>query len=131
MVIDTSALIAIYLDEPEGVAFSRSIVGSDTRLMSAVSKLEAGMVAIGRTGPAGQSRLQRMIDQLDIAFMPFDEEQADIARDAFARFGKGRHAAGLNFGDCAVYALAVSTGEPLLYKGTDFGKAGVEVVGLR
>lgn len=128
MVIDTSALIAIFLDEPEHRAFSASIVGSDTRLMSAVSKLEAGMVAIGRHGPPAQSRLERIFEELDITFVPFDEEQADIARDAFARFGKGRHAANLNFGDCAAYALALSTGEPLLCKGTDFHKTDVSVV---
>jgi ribonuclease VapC len=60
--------------------------------------------------------------------MPFDNEQAHIARDAFARFGKGRHPAGLNFGDCAAYALAIAEAEPLLFKGTDFGETDVEVV---
>jgi ribonuclease VapC len=128
MVIDTSTVIAILLDEPERLAFSRCILASNPRLMSAISKLEAGMVAVGRDGPAGASRLDGILRELDITFVPFDERQADIARDAFVRYGKGRHKAGLNFGDCAAYALAVAEAEPLLFKGTDFGATDVTVV---
>ena len=130
MVIDTSAVIAIFLDEPERLAFSRSILASDPRLMSTVSKLEAGMVAIGRDGPAGSSRLDSILRELDIEFVPFDERQADIAGKAFTRYGKGRHKAGLKFGDCAAYALAVAEGEPLLFKGTDFSTTDVEVAAV-
>jgi ribonuclease VapC len=128
MVIDTSAVIAIFLDEPERLAFSRVILASTPRLMSAVSKLEAGMVALARAGQAGASRLDGILRELDLAFVPFDERQADIARDAFARYGKGRHKAALNFGDCAAYAVAVAEAEPLLFKGTDFGATDVQVV---
>jgi ribonuclease VapC len=127
MVIDTSAIIAIFLDEPERPAFSRLILPSNPRLMSAISKLEAGLVAVARYGPAGASRLDGILRELDLAFVPFDERQADIARDAFARYGKGRHKAALNFGDCAAYALAVAEAEPLLFKGTDFAATDVEV----
>jgi ribonuclease VapC len=130
MVIDTSAVIAIFLDEPERLSFSRLILASNTRLMSAVSKLEAGMVVVGRDGQAGASRLDGILRELGIAFVPFDERQADIARDAFARYGKGRHKAGLNFGDCAAYALAAAEAEPLLFKGTDFGATDVAVAGV-
>ena len=128
MVIDTSALIAIFLDEPERGAYSRLIIRSESRLMSAMSKLEAGLVAIGRSGSDATARLDRIIEQLAITFVPFDERQADIARDAFARYGKGRHKAALNFGDCAAYALAMAEAEPLLFKGTDFRETDVEVV---
>ena len=128
MVIETSALVAIFLDEPERAAFARLILAADRRLISAVSKLEAGMVAIGRNGLAGRSRLDAILRELAVAVVPFDEDQADIARDAFARYGKGRHRAGLNFGDCAAYALAIAEAEPLLFKGTDFGSTDVEIV---
>jgi ribonuclease VapC len=130
MVVETSALIAILLDEPECDAFARLIAESDNRLISAVSKLEAGIVATGRADLAGQRRLDQIIRELDLVVVPFDEEQADIAREAFARYGKGRHRAGLNFGDCAAYALAIAEAEPLLFKGTDFGSTDVQVVAV-
>jgi ribonuclease VapC len=128
MVIDTSALIAMLFAEPERDVFSRSIGSDPVRLVSAVSKLEAGMVAVGRRGAAASHELDRLLRDLSIQIVPFDERQADIARDAFARYGKGRHQAGLNFGDCAAYALAIAEAEPLLFKGTDFGATDVEVV---
>lgn len=128
MVIDTSAIVAILLDEPEKQTFSRLIMTSPKRFMSAVSKLEAGMVATGRGGDVAASKLAQVLRELDVRYLPFDEEQADIARDAFARYGKGRHPAGLNFGDCAAYALSIAEAEPLLFKGTDFGATDVEVV---
>jgi ribonuclease VapC len=130
MVIDTSALIAMLFAEPERDVFSRSIGSDPVRLVSAVSKLEAGMVAVGRRGAAASHELDRLLRDLSIQIVPFDERQADIARDAFARYGKGRHQAGLNFGDCAAYALALAQAEPLLFKGTDFGATDVEVVAL-
>jgi ribonuclease VapC len=128
MVIDTSVLIAVLLNEPEHLAFKRSILAVPVRLMSAISKLEASMVVIGRSDTIGLAALDQLIAELEITVAAFDEHQADIARDAFARYGKGRHPAGLNFGDCAAYALAVAEGEPLLFKGTDFDKTDVAVV---
>jgi ribonuclease VapC len=130
MVIDTSALIAILRGEPEQQSFRTAIIGADVRLVSAVSKLEASMVAIG-SGPAeGAQDIDDLLASLSIQVVPFDEHQANIACDAFARFGKGRHRAALNFGDCAVYALAQAEAEPLLYKGTDFGATDVVVAKL-
>ena len=129
MVIDSSALIAILLDEPERAAFERAIEASPLRLLSAVSKLEAGMVMAGRFDAAGASRLDRLLDTYTVTIVPFDDHHAEIARDAFIRYGKGRHPAGLNFGDCAAYALAIAEAEPLLFKGTDFGATDVRVVG--
>jgi ribonuclease VapC len=128
MVIDSSALIAILRNEPEGKAFTKVIHGDPVRLVSAVTKLEAGIVAIGLRGADSANDLDRLLAEIGANIIPFDDDQALIARDAFARFGKGRHPAGLNFGDCASYALAVAEAEPLLFKGTDFGKTDVEMV---
>ena len=131
MVVDTSVLIAILLDEPDREAFENAIDEADVCLVSAMSKFEAGMVMIGRLGNAGAIRLDQLLDSIGAIIVPFDDRQADIARDAFARYGKGRHKAALNFGDCAAYALAVAEAEPLLFKGTDFGATDVEVVALQ
>jgi ribonuclease VapC len=130
MVIDTSALIAILLDEADRMALEEALAGAPVRLISAVSKFEAGMVMAGRHGESGALRLDRLLDTIGAVVVPFDDRQADIARDAFLRFGKGRHPAGLNFGDCAAYALAMAEAEPLLFKGTDFGATDVQLVAL-
>jgi ribonuclease VapC len=129
MVIDSSALIAILRNEPEGDAFRRSILRAEVRLLSAVSKLEASMVAIGVGDPAGALDLDDLLRELSVVVVSFDEHQADIGREAFARYGKGRRPAALNFGDCAAYAVARAEAEPLLFKGTDFGATDLEVVG--
>ena len=101
------------------------IEADPVRLISAVSVLEAGMIAEVRKGEAGALELDNFILRGQIQTVPFDAEQADIARLAFRCFGKGRHPAGLNFGDCAAYALASSRGEPLLFKGEDFSKTDI------
>jgi ribonuclease VapC len=129
MVIDSSALIAILRKEPEADAFLHAIDRDAVRLVSAMTKLETSMVAIGMRDRAGGEDVGRLLTKIAATIVPFDEHQADIAREAFARYGKGRHPAGLNFGDCAAYALAVAEAEPLLCKGTDFGATDVEVVG--
>lgn len=130
MIIDTSALMAILLDETEWASFSQAIERDPVRLVCAVSKFEAGMVMASRFGQAGVNQLDALLSTLNIEIIPFDERLADIARDAFIRYGKGRHRAGLNLGDCAAYALAVGEAEPLLFKGADFGATDVEVVPL-
>lgn len=130
MVIDSSALIAILRKEPEGAAFEAAIRDDEVRLLSAVTKLEASMVAVGLRGPPGAESVNDLIAMCAITVVPFDERLADIAREAFIRYGKGRHKAGLNFGDCATYALAIGEAEPLLFKGTDFAATDVEVVVL-
>jgi ribonuclease VapC len=129
MVIDTSALIAILRREPEMAAFRTAISSDAVRLISAVTKFEASMVTMGR-GLAGVDVLDNLLDTIDAVIVPFDDHQATIARGAFARYGKGRHPAALNFGDCAAYALARAEAEPLLFKGTDFGATDVEIVAL-
>ena len=130
MVIDSSALIAMLRNEPEAAAFECAIFRASVRLLSTVTKLESGMVAAGRRGAAGAADLDRLLSWIAATIVPFDERQADIARDAFVRYGKGRHKAGLNFGDCAAYALAIAEAEPLLFKGTDFAATDVDCVAL-
>jgi ribonuclease VapC len=128
MVIDSSAQLR---DEPEREALSRAVHRDQHRLISAVTKLEASMVVLGRFGPAGLLQLDRLLNDIGPQVVPFDDRQAEIARDGFARYGKGRHHAGLNFGDCASYALAIGEAEPLLFKGTDFAATDVEVAALK
>lgn len=122
MVIDTSALIAILEHEPERQTFLESIEVADTRRMSVVNFVEASMVAESRRGPAGVAELDRFLRSAEIELKSVDVEQGHAARIAFSRFGKGRHRAGLNYGDCFAYALAKVLGEPLLCKGVDFAQ---------
>jgi len=130
MVIDSSALVAIILDEPERQRFEDAIQSDTSRLVSAMTKLESSIVLFGRSGRPLLDELDRLLARIAATIVPFDDHQSEIARDAFARFGKGRHRAGLNFGDCAAYALSIAEAEPLLFKGTDFGATDVEVVRL-
>ncbi len=120
MTLDTSALLVILNDEPERAEFTSLIEGAATRQISAVSVLEAAMVVEGRRGPDASADLDALLRSAAVRIVPFDHEQLAIARDAFRRFGKGVHRAGLNFGDCAAYALARWSAEPLLFKGNDF-----------
>jgi ribonuclease VapC len=125
MVIDTSALLAVLQDEPERRRFNESIELADSRLMSAATFVEVSIVTESRFGTEGLRDLDRFIERADIELVPVDVAQARVAREAFSRFGKGRHAAGLNFGDCFAYALARVLGEPLLFKGEDFSRTDV------
>ncbi|HMK91126.1 MAG TPA: type II toxin-antitoxin system VapC family toxin [Methylocystis sp.] len=125
MVIDTSAIVAIALNEPEAAAFEERIVDSPVRLISAATVLEAAIVIETRLGEAGGSELDLWLHKADVEIVAIDAEFIDCARRAWRRFGKGRHAAGLNFGDCFSYALAAKTNEPLLFKGDDFSRTDI------
>jgi ribonuclease VapC len=125
MTLDTSAILAILQDEPEREEFLSRIGTAERRQVSAVSVLEAAMVLEGRRGEDAGSDLDLFLNRAAIEIVPFDSEQLNIARSAFRRFGKGRHRAGLNFGDCAAYALARWSDEPLLFKGEDFSATDV------
>ncbi len=128
MVIDTSAVIAIFLEEPTAERLSRATRAAPTRRISAASVVEAGIVVQGRFGDTGEAKLDRLLGHLEVEVVPFTERHAELARSAFRRFGKGRHPAGLNFGDCFSYALARALDEPLLFVGDDFSHTDVEVV---
>lgn len=125
MVIDTAALLAILQDDPERRRFNEAIDAADSRRMSAATLVEVSIVVESRFGAEGLRDLDRLIERAEIEIMPVDVEQARAAREAFIRFGKGRHAAGLNFGDCFPYALCRTLGEPLLFKGKDFSRTDV------
>ncbi len=125
MVIDTSAVLAILFGEREAVRFASMIDADPTRIMSSASVLEASMVAGARKGPSGERELDMLLLKSGIETIAFNEEQLRVARHGFREFGKGRHAAGLNFGDYFSYALSRTSGEPLLFKGDDFAKTDV------
>ncbi len=125
MVIDTSALVAILNDEPERQAFAEAIERDPTRLVSAVSVVEASFVLQSRYGEDAVDDLDLLLVKIGARVVPFSADDIAGIRVAYNRFGKGRHTANLNFGDCFSYALAVSTGEPLLFKGDDFSRTDV------
>jgi|SRR4051812_44218298 ribonuclease VapC len=128
MVIDSSAIFAIFNDEPERQEFDRLIEADTVRLISAATVLEAGIVIESRFPETGKTGVDSFLRRAGIEIVSFDHHQAEVARNAYRIYGKGRHAAGLNFGDCFAYALSIVSGEPLLYKGTDFDKTDVEPV---
>ena len=125
MVIDTSAIIAILFGEREAERFSTEIEIDPTRLMSAASVLEACLVVDRELGEEGNRERDILLLRAGIEIIAFNGEQLKVARHAFREYGKGRHAAGLNFGDCFSYALSRTSGEPLLFKGDDFAKTDV------
>jgi ribonuclease VapC len=130
MVIDTSALVAISLHEPSRESLLDAIAKAVTRTVSSVSLMEAGIVLRARTGQPGVEALYDFLDNQSIETAVFDKAQAKVAVGAFGRFGKGMgHRAQLNFGDCAVYALAAIRGEPLLATGNGFAATDLTVVG--
>jgi ribonuclease VapC len=130
MVIDTSAVLAIIFDEPGADDIEMAVDADPVRLMSAASYLETAIVVESRLGEPGGRELDLLLHKAGIEIVAVTAEQADAARDSWRRFGKGRHLAGLNFGDCFAYALAAASGEPLLFKGDDFGKTDVQRVVL-
>lgn len=125
IVVDTSAIIACLTGEDERPAFMRVLALAERRILSSVNLLEARIVITGSKGlPVGW--LNDFLDNERIEAIPFDQPLANLAFDAYARFGKGRHAARLNLGDCAAYALARQRGWPLLHKGDDFALTDIE-----
>lgn len=125
MVIDTSAAVAIILDEPEHDSFARMVADADVRMMSAASVLETYMVLESRSGEAAGREFELFLVQADVQVMSVDREQVEAARSGRRKYGKGRHRAALNFGDCFAYALAKTSGEPLLAKGIDFSQTDI------
>ena len=122
MVIDTSAIIAVLADEPERHEFNTQIARAERRLISAGTYLEAAIVISDRFGTDGLRDLRQLVSTAGLHIAPLDADQAVIAAEAYDRYGRGRHPAGLNFGDCFAYALSRATNEPLLFKGEDFAK---------
>lgn len=125
MVIDTSALLAILQNEPERRAFNLAIEAADSRLISAATFVEVSIVIYSRYGADGLQDLDRFLELAQVELAAVDPAQGRLARDAFIRFGKGRHPAALNFGDCFPYALSRSLGQSILYKGEDFPRTDI------
>jgi ribonuclease VapC len=125
MIVDSSAVLAIAFNEPEAERFAKAIAESPERSISAVNWLEVMMVVESRHGEESADDVLLILQQLGVETLAMDAEQAFEAREAWRQFGKGRHAAGLNMGDCAAYAASVVTGRPLLFKGQDFPKTGI------
>jgi len=128
VVIDTSALLAILLGEPERGKFLQLLSESETRLLSAANALETAMVVESRRGEAAGRELDLFLHRTKIEIVAVDEEQFSIARFAWRKFGKGRHPAALNFGDCFAYALTKTSSEPLLAKGDDFQRTDLQIL---
>ncbi len=125
MILDTSALVAVLFGEPEADLYTQLMYDADRCLISAGSFLELSIVIERQAGPEVARQCEMFFRRSGIVVEPFTVEQAHIARQAFHDFGKGRHPAGLNFGDCFAYALTKITGEPLLFKGDDFKKTDI------
>jgi ribonuclease VapC len=125
MIIDTSAIIAILFGEDDAEIYAEAITRADSCRISAATFVETAVVVEAQTRNNGGRQFDAFIRRAGIAIEPVTEEQAHIARQAFIDFGKGRHPAGLNYGDCFSYALAKAAREPLLFKGKDFAKTDV------
>lgn len=120
MIIDSSVLIAILCDEPNALIYEEAIERDPVRLLSTANFLETAIVIEARYGPAGGRELDLLLHAAAVELVAVNREQAELARHAYRRFGKGRHKASLNYGDCFSYALSRASGEPLLYQGNDF-----------
>lgn len=127
MVIDTSAVLAIFLAEPERQRFLETITNAETRWMSAANVLETGIVLEAKRGEAAGTEFDLFLNRVKIEIVPVDAEQVEVARIAWRKYGKGRHRAALNFGDCFAYALAKTLDAPLLAKGEDFRYTGIRL----
>ena len=126
MIVDTSAVLAILFHEPDAARFATAITMASSRRMSVATLVEATIVLESRSGPAAGYELDAFLQEAGIELEPVTPEQAQAARRAWRRFGKGNHPAGLNFGDCFAYALAEARREPLLFKGQDFELTDIE-----
>jgi len=124
-VLDTSAVLALLQEEPEAGTLLEALVDASARSISAATLVEAGVVLHARYGDHGERELDLFIQRAEVAVVPLTADHASLARSAFRRFGKGRHLAGLNLGDCFSYALAVALGHSLLFVGDDFARTDV------
>jgi ribonuclease VapC len=127
MIVDTSAVLAILFAEPEAQRIADAIENNPDCRFPATCYLEAVITLLGRNGEEGLRDLDLAMAQSRMEIAPFTESQARLAREAFKRYGKGRHPAQFNFGDCMAYAPAKETGEELLFKGTDFGQTDIAI----
>jgi ribonuclease VapC len=128
MVIDSSAILAVLFGEPEAEEFIAALGSPGRKFISSVNKLETMIVVESRKGKSGTNALNKLLTAASIEVLPFDVSQAEVAMAAWRRYGKGRHPAGLNLGDCATYALAATLNDSILCKGSDFCKTDANIV---
>lgn len=128
MIVDTSVIVGILRNEPDVLAMEESLARTEIRRMSAVSYVEAAVVVDSNRNPVLSRRFDDLLRDVEMVIEPVTLNQARLAREAYRDFGKGRHRAGLNFGDCFAYALAKDKGETLLFKGDDFRHTDIEAV---
>ncbi|MHA3842311.1 type II toxin-antitoxin system VapC family toxin [Sphingomonas aestuarii] len=126
MILDTSALVAILYREPEAMNFTQLVHDADACRISVANHVELSMVIESQLGPEGTRQADAFFRRAGIGIEPVTAAHGELARQAFLDFGKGRHKAALNFGDCFAYALAKATGEPLLFKGNDFALTDID-----
>jgi ribonuclease VapC len=126
VIIDTSAIIAILFEEEDAAGYAEALAASASCRISAATYVEASIVVESQTKSRGSRQLDALMNRAGIVIEPVTETQAQLARQAYADFGKGRHRAGLNYGDCFSYALAKDLRQPLLFKGNDFSKTDLE-----
>jgi ribonuclease VapC len=129
MILDTSAMVAVLYREPEAADFAQLIHDAEFCRMSVASYVELSMVVESQLGPEGMRQAEAFFRRAGVVVEPVTVEHGELARQAFLDFGKGRHKAGLNYGDCFSYALAKATGEPLLFKGNDFSQTDLKAAG--
>jgi ribonuclease VapC len=125
MILDTSAVVAILYREPEAADFAKRIHDAELCRISVANYVELSMVIENQLGPEGMRQAEAFLRRAGVVVEPVTVDHGDLARQAFLDFGKGRHKAGLNFGDCFSYALAKATGETLLFKGEDFSQTDI------
>jgi ribonuclease VapC len=130
MVLDTSAIVAVLLRQTDSAALHRVLVSASPSLAGAPTLAEAGIVLQARLGPSGLAALRSFLVEYDVHPLLFGDEHWRVAAQAFGRYGKGRHPAGLDYGDCLTYAAAKLAGEPLLCLGEDFPRTDLELVPL-
>jgi ribonuclease VapC len=128
VVIDSSALIAVLCMEPDAARIAQAIESDPVRLLSAATLVESSIALETKLGDAAARELDLLLVRAHVTIEPVTSEQAELARQAWRRFGRGRHPAKLNYGDCFSYALSRASGEPLLFKGNDFGSTDVMAV---
>ena len=127
MIVDSSAVVAIHMREPGADELMRKIAGAEPCGIGAPTLLETTIVLSARSGQDARVLVARFLEEMGIVTIAFGEEHWRVAMDAFIRFGKGRHPAGLNFGDCMSYATAILAGQPLLCVADDFSKTDIEL----
>jgi ribonuclease VapC len=126
VILDTSAIMAMLQEEPEAPAMEEALAAASAIAIAAPGLVEAYLVCEGRAGEKGARQLDALLERLGSEIVPFTAEHAALAREGWRRYGKGRHPAGLNMGDCFAYALAKARHQPLLFKGDDFAQTDVK-----